>query len=279
MHGSRAAYALAATALIAVASAAAPSAQTRPQAVAPARTNPLAGNADAVRNGQGLFRARCANCHGMDAAGVRGPDLTALWANGRSDDGLFTTIRRGIPGTEMPAASARTGDDDLWRILAYLRTLNVTPPAAPLGDATNGERLFRIQCASCHKVNGRGGRLGPDLSRIGAARARATLIRQIRGANEDFRNGYAPVTLTLPDGRTLRGVKKNEDLFSVQIMDTGERIQGYLKDTLRGMTDDTRSTMPVYGSDRLSESDLNDLLQYLSTLRGPTAMAENTRRP
>ncbi len=237
-----------------------------PQTGAP--QNPLAGNPDAIRNGQGLFRARCANCHGMDATGVRGPDLTAVWASGRTDAGLFQTIRSGIPGTEMPAAGVRVHDDDVWRILAYLRTLNVAPAAAPTGDAANGERLFRTQCASCHRVNGRGGRLGPDLSRIGAARARAALVRQIRGANEEPRAGYEPVTLTLPDGRAVRGVKKNEDLFSVQIMDTGERIQGYLKDDLRAVTDGARSAMPAYGPDRLSEADLNDLLQYLGTLRG-----------
>lgn len=245
-----------------------------PAAQAPPRENPLAGNADAIRNGQGLYRARCANCHGMDAAGVRGPDLTGLWASGRTDDGIFHTVRTGIPGTEMPAVSARTTDEYVWRILAYLRTLTVAPAPPPAGDAENGERIFRAQCASCHRVNGRGGRLGPDLSRIGASRARAALIRQIRGANEDFRTGYAPVALRLPDGRTLRGVKKNEDLFSVQIMDTGERIQGYLKDSLRGVTNETRSAMPVYGPERLSESDLKDLLQYLSTLR-PAQQSES----
>ncbi len=269
MHGSRAASAVALTAVLVVVLWGGAGAALIAQA--PARENPLAGQADAIRNGQGLFRARCANCHGMDAAGVRGPDLTAVWASGRTDEGLFHTIRTGIPGTEMPAINARSGDDDVWRILAYLRTLNVAPAPAPVGNAANGERVFRAQCASCHKVNGRGGRLGPDLSRIGAARARAALVRQIRGANEDHRPGYAPVTLTLPDGRTLRGVKKNEDLFSVQIMDTGERIQGYLKDTLRGVDSTARSAMPVYGPDRLSESDLNDLLQYLGTLRPSTS--------
>lgn len=248
--------------LAAIVGAGASAAQTR------ATGNPFTGNADAVHNGQALYRARCANCHGVDATGVRGPDLTALWASGRSDEGLFHTLRAGIPGTEMPAVSARTQDDDVWRILAYVRTLNVTPAAAPVGDTANGERIFRAQCASCHRVNGRGGRLGPDLSRIGAARARAALVRQIRGANEDFRTGYEPVTLTLPDGRNVRGVKKNEDLFSVQIMDTTERIQGYLKENLRNVRDETRSAMPVYGPERLSESDLNDLVQYLGTLRG-----------
>ena len=97
-----------------------------------------------------------------------------------------------------------------------------------------------MHCSSCHRVANRGGRLGPDLSRIGITRTSAALIRQIRGANGgDIRPGYQPVTLQTPDGQTIRGVRKNEDVSSIQIMDSGERIQGYLKDDLRGVT--TRS--------------------------------------
>ena len=62
----------------------------------------------------------------------------------------------------------------------------------------------------------------------------------------------------------IRGVKKNEDVFSIQVMDTSERIQGYLKSNLQDVIDEKTSLMPVYGPDRLNESDLNDLLGYLS---------------
>jgi putative heme-binding domain-containing protein len=231
--------------------------------------NPLEGDPEAIRAGQGLFRARCADCHGVDARGIRSPDLTQVWASGRTDDGLFRTLRNGIPGTEMRAVGARTPDDEVWKILAYLRTLAAPVPSEPpLGNAEHGQQVFRVNCASCHRVDGTGGRLGPDLSRIGLARSRQTLVRQIRGAMEDFRPGYAPVTITLPDGRVLRGVKKNEDLFSVQIMDTRERIQGYVRDDVRQVANETKSAMPVFGPERLSEADLNDLLAYLQGLRG-----------
>ena len=63
-------------------------------------------------------------------------------------------------------------------------------------------------------------------------------------------------------------MKKNEDLFSVQIMDTGERIQGYEKDKMKAVENGTRSVMPAFGPDRLSDSDLDDVLRYLQTLRG-----------
>ena len=230
--------------------------------------NPLEGNADAIKNGMGLFRNRCADCHGVDARGIRSPDLTQIWASGRTDDGLFRTIRFGVANTEM-VANPRFFDHEIWQVLAYLRTLAAPAPSdPPRGNAENGQRLFRVHCVSCHRVNNTGGRLGPDLSRVGVARARDAIVRRIRGAVEDFRPGYEPVTLTQANGQTIQGVKKNEDLFSVQIMDTRERIQGYEKDKMKEVKDDTRSAMPVFGTDRLSESDLDDIVRYLMTLRG-----------
>src|SRR5258706_9403620 len=126
--------------------------------------NPLEGNQDAIRAGSGAFRARCADCHGMDARGVRSPDLTQVWASGRSDAGLFQTLRDGIPGTEMPAVGTRTTDDEIWKILAFLRTLSAAAPTEPpRGNAENGQRIFRANCGGCNRVNNVGGRLGPDL--------------------------------------------------------------------------------------------------------------------
>ena len=76
------------------------------------------------------------------------------------------------------------------------------------------------------------------------------------------------MTITPPSGPPIQGVKKNEDLFSVQIMDTTERIQGYEKDQMKSVVNGTRSPMPVFGPDRLSNSELDDLVRYLQTLRG-----------
>ena len=234
----------------------------------PPAKNPLDGNPDAIRAAMGLFRGRCADCHGMDAKGVRAPDITQVWASGRTDDGLFKIVKGGIPGTEMPA-NPRIFDFEAWQILAYLRTLAAPAPSdPPRGNAQKGEAIFRTNCASCHRVNGAGGRLGPDLSRVGSARARDVIVRRIRGGIEGFGQGYAPVTLTPNTGSPISGVKKNEDLFSVQIMDTTERIQGYEKDKLKAVADGVRSAMPVFGSNRLSDSDLDDLVRYLQTLRG-----------
>jgi putative heme-binding domain-containing protein len=157
----------------------------------------------------------------------------------------------------------------MWQLLAYLRTLAASAPTdAPRGNAQNGETIYRASCASCHRVKGEGGRLGPDLSRVGSARSRETMVKRIRGGIEAMGAGFEPVTLTPTDGPPISGVKKNEDLFSVQIMDSRERIQGYEKDKMKSVENGKRSAMPAFPSSRLSDSDLDDVVRYLQTLRG-----------
>ena len=238
-----------------------------PPAANPAANNPHLGNAESIRSGMALFRIRCADCHGMDATGYRGPDLTALMSGDVSDERLFQTIRKGVPGTEMPPSD--DPDDDLLLVIAYLRKLSTPAPSErTVGNVENGARLFGSQCASCHRVAGRGGRLGPDLTRVGVARSRAALVREIRTPSEWVPPTFETVTLVTKDGQRIRGAKKNEDVFSIQVMDTRERIQGYAKSNLQQVIYEKDSLMPAFAPTRLNDSDLNDLVGYLSTLRG-----------
>jgi putative heme-binding domain-containing protein len=243
---------------------------TNPAAANPAANNPHLGNPQSIRSGMALYRIRCGDCHGLDAGGYRGPDLMAVMAAGATDERLFQTIRKGVPGTEMPAAREDDApDDDLLMIIAYLRKIGtVAPGEIPAGNVENGSRLFAAQCASCHRVAGRGGRIGPDLTRIGVARSRAALVREIRTPSEWIPPVYETVTVVTKDGQRIRGVKKNEDVFSIQVMDMRERIQGYLKSNLQEVIYDKSSLMPAFGAGRLNDSDLTDLIGYLSTLRG-----------
>ena len=204
----------------------------RPIVGNPAANNPHLGKPDSIRAGMALYRIRCADCHGMDATGYRGPDLTALLAGDVSDERLFQTIRKGVPGTEMP--SSDDPDDDLLLLIAYLRKLSTPAPAErAVGNVENGARLFASQCTSCHRVAGRGGRLGPDLTRVGIARSRAALIREIRTPGEWVPPAFETVTLVTKDGQRIRGAKKNEDVFSIQVMDTRERIRDIRRPTCR----------------------------------------------
>jgi len=236
-----------------------------------------ASSANAATQGAVLFRQECTYCHGVAArGGMRGPDLTTgSWSHGGSDGELSKTITDGVPGTAMPPN--RLTEPEVSQIIAYLRTLQ-QPPVAPKGDARKGEAAFTgaLRCASCHIVNGRGGRLGPELTTVGSARSRAYIVESIRqpGAHLTAIRGlgeatqrYDTVSVTTADGRTIVGVPINEDTFTVQLMDTSEAIHSFAKKDLKTFRHEDRSLMPAYDTNRLSDSDLDDLMAYLQTLR------------
>jgi cytochrome c oxidase cbb3-type subunit III len=249
------------------------------------RRNPFAGNADAIRQGAVLFRQECVYCHGVGArGGARGPDLTTgSWSHGGSDPELFRTISDGVPGTAMPAHHLT--DEEIWRIVSYLRT-EQQPPAPSTGDASRGERLFfeGDRCSRCHIVHGRGGRLGPELSSVGSARPRAYLVESIRepsrqlAENRTFGGGatlkYDTVTAGTSDGKTVIGVPMNEDTFTIQIMDATEGVHSFDKKSLKSLRHEDRSLMPAYGASVLSDTDLQDVVSYLQSLRAPSPAPE-----
>src|SRR5579862_9971390 len=151
--------------------------------------NPYAGDPKIAELGQFQFRLNCAFCHGLGArGGGRGPDLTrAHKLHGDSDADMFQNISLGIPGTVMPANGTNgqgvgMTDDEIWQIIAYLRSVQVQAPARPVGNAAHGQELFYgdANCSSCHMVEGQGGRLGPDLTAVGTARTIDALVESVR---------------------------------------------------------------------------------------------------
>ncbi len=248
----------------------------------PVAGNPAAGNPAAIREGASLFRANCSPCHGLNAqGGGRGPDLTAgRWVHGSSDAGIFRTITRGVPGTEMPANGFE--DSETWAIVAYLRSLAPAKNETISGDAANGKKIFwgKGGCSICHMVQGRGGVLGPDLSRVGEARSVPYLIDSIREPSKELTSGtldpnnhyglplvYDTVTVVTADGQKVVGVAKNEDTFSLQLLDTNQQLQFFLKKNLKEVTHERKSLMPAYSETMINAAELRDLVAYLVDMR------------
>jgi cytochrome c oxidase cbb3-type subunit III len=245
-------------------------------------TNPVAGDPHAIQEGASLFRANCSPCHGLNAhGGGRGPDLTTgRWVHGSTDTDLFLTVTRGVPGTEMPANAF--DDAETWAILAYVRSLAPPKGKAASGDAAKGKTIFweTAGCSTCHMVQGRGGVLGPDLSRVGEARSTDYLIDSIREPSKELSAGmldpnnhyglplvYDTVTVVTADGHKIVGVARNEDTFSLQLIDTNQRLQFFLKKNLREVTHERKSLMPAYSEEMLKPAELQDLVAYLEGLR------------
>lgn len=233
--------------------------------------NPLAGNPEAIKQGKIFFNRDCSPCHGIEARGGRGPDLISGRSTyGEADTTLFKIISKGLPGTEMPGGSYK--DDEVWMIIAFLRSLatieNVISRDQIVGDHYAGEKLFVEMCSQCHQVNRRGGRLGPDLSRIGAARSISYLAESIRQAGNDVPRKYQTVVAVTKKGNRFAGVRLNEDTFSLQLMDQQENFHSWLKKDLKEVIYEKRSLMPDYDEQILSQKALQDLLTYLASLRG-----------
>jgi cytochrome c oxidase cbb3-type subunit III len=248
--------------------------------------NPFAGDAKAAKAGEFEFRINCALCHGLGAhGGGRGPDLTKVQKkHAHSDAELFQVISNGIPGTVMPANGTNgqgvgMTDEEIWQIITYIRSVEVKASVHPTGDAAHGKKLFygEANCSLCHMIEGKGERVGPELTAVGGSRTREAIIDSVRNpsrrlawglteSTKEFPQEYETVTVVAADGQQIKGVTLNEDNFTVQVMDTSEQIYLLEKDKLRSFEKTRESLMPAYSSQNLSDKDLDDIVAFLASV-------------
>ena len=232
------------------------------------RKNPFHGDAKAADAGRGAFRIYCRPCHGIDAKGGRGPDLTSgnYLAVNRDED-LFDMIAEGVSGTDMAGYEVRLPDQTIWSIVAYIRMSTREDETPMTGDPIVGEKLFweKAQCGSCHRIGGRGGRLGPNLTTAGRSRSAVYLRQSMTDPNADFNRGYQTLTIVTLDGAKIEGIEKSYDNFSAQLMDAQENFHSYLSSEVRSIKREPRPLMPSYGRS-LTAREIDDLLAYLAGL-------------
>jgi putative heme-binding domain-containing protein len=228
--------------------------------------NPYTAPEDALA-GAKLFRAQCAGCHGPEGAGTgAGPSLTSgRFRRGGSDEALFQSISKGVPGTSMPAF-AFTGLQ-IWQLVTHVRTMNIARGTTRAkGDAKSGSILFQEKCSGCHVVAGQGGFQGPDLTFVGSRRTYDELQTSLSEPDSEVAPDYWSVIIKTNSGQLHRGVRLNEDTHSIQIRDENGRLISVLKREVEGQELIRRSSMPVFAG-KLSDSQLADVLAYLTTLK------------
>ena len=222
-----------------------------------------------IQEGNRLFRANCVLCHGPDGDQVPGIDL----GHGRfrqtySETALVKIIQNGIAGTGMPPNNLQDFQAEI--VLAYLRSLSTAGRSVTgNGDAARGKALFagKGNCATCHRVNGSGSRVGPDLSDIAALRRTAEIERSLLEPNEEVLPQNRTYRVVTKQGESVTGHLLNVDTFTVQMLDAKERLLSLERADLReaGFVND--SPMPSY-RDKFSAQELADVVAYLSTLKG-----------
>jgi putative heme-binding domain-containing protein len=235
------------------------------------KTNPLAGDPKAAEEGRVAFRGSCSLCHGIKGEGGRGSDLTiSAYSTGTADGDLYNVIANGVAGTEMAGFASRFESDDIWRLVSYVRSIAGSSSNRITGNAGNGERLFwnKGQCGQCHMVNGRGKRMGPELTQVGRQRSAAYLRESVVSPGADLTPGFATITVVTKDGKKIVGAQRGYDDFSAQLMDAAETYYSFQKSDVASITQEYKSLMPATFGRLFNETELNDLVAYMASLRG-----------
>jgi cytochrome c oxidase cbb3-type subunit III len=248
----------------------------------PARPQPIANpRPDQLARGKRLFESQCARCHGISGTGGFGPNLVRPKLRRAPDDeALVRVIQDGIANTAMPGDWSLT-EAEVPLVAAYVRSLGSRPSETLPGDPARGKALYEGKggCAACHIVRGVGSGIGPELTEIGELRGAAYLREALLDPGKTLPDrpvpyepnaysGYLLVRAVDGAGRELLGYRLNEDSFTIQLQDAGNRLLSLRKADLRALDKQFgRSPMPGYrGVFKPGEAD--DLVAYLAGLRG-----------
>src|SRR5262245_29551902 len=208
-----------------------------------------------IENGARLYQSSCAGCHGPNGDMVPGIELQrGQFRRATSDSDITRIIQSGIPGTTMPPSSF--SETQAGSIVVYLRS--VAPASASgrggaitvaRGDAARGRIVYESkgQCATCHRINGMGPRVAPDLTDIGTIRPASELQQKLVDPNAMVRPGNRFVEVVTKKGSKITGRLLNQDTFSVQLLDSSERLVSLPRSDLQGdVTFLKDSPMPSY---------------------------------
>jgi putative heme-binding domain-containing protein len=220
-----------------------------------------------LETGARLYALHCATCHGPNGDAIGGVNLrTGQFKRVSTDLEIMHAIVEGVPGTTMPANALASGD--LVALVGYIRAMkDYGARAVALGDRSRGEALFEGKgaCFSCHRVGQRGSYAGPDLTEIGASLSPAALEDKLIDPIGTAQPGNRIVRAVTSTGEVVTGRHLNEDTWSVQIIDTHDRLVSLWKPDLK-LYEMQPSTMPSYKSTMTSE-ERADLIAYLVSLQ------------
>jgi quinoprotein glucose dehydrogenase len=204
--------------------------------------------------------------------GTSADKLTAQWLD---------RLRKGTVPNELKldvleAAGKRAADSIKQDLIDYQSSRAKDGPLAPFegalfgGNGPDGKKVFfeksEAQCVRCHRVNGQGGEVGPDLSHVGSQKDRQYLLESIVLPNKQIAQGFDSVTVVTKDGDVQAGVLKSETPTELILNSADNGLVTVKKDNIR-----TRraalSPMPEGLGQILPKQDLRNLVEFLSSLK------------
>jgi putative heme-binding domain-containing protein len=136
------------------------------------------------------------------------------------------------------------------------------------GDAVRGEEIFRredVACLKCHAIAGAGGKVGPDLVSIGGSAQIDYLIDSLLVPNKKVKENYNTLVIVTDEGKVHTGVKVRESAREVVLRDAEDKEVSIPRGSIEERADGT-SLMPVGLTEKLTDVELMDLVQFMSQL-------------
>jgi len=245
------------------------------------------GKKDALAaEGEKLFKKKksCFACHQLDDEGGRvGPELSR---SGRlyRPEWIYAWVMNPQayqPESKMPNMGMLP--EEARSITAFLNSRvpedrkfsdDLTPYLQATGDPEKGKALFydpegQVYCSKCHRVHGKGGEVGPDLSHAGTSRTAEFLLESILDPKAVITSGYATVLILTREGKFITGIKEVEDDSGMEIVDKEGREIYIRKEEIKKYKTQKISMMPGNFKDLLEVQEVADILAYLKTLTLP----------
>lgn len=217
--------------------------------------------------GRKIFEAQCALCHGQTGGGGRGPALNRPKLERAPDDKALRELISEGSG-DMPGAW-QLHPDEVASVAAYVRSLGALPQEIVPGDPQRGAAIYASKgCASCHMIAGQGAGFGPELTSVGGRRSVAFLRRTVLKPAASLPPEFLYVSVIPASGAAVRGIRINEDSFTIQLRDVAGTPYSFRKSDLKELRRLSGETpMPSYEG-QISGEALNDLIAYLASLKG-----------
>jgi putative heme-binding domain-containing protein len=217
------------------------------------------------------------------AVGIRTAAVSAVGRQPAGQKAILELVTAGKLAKELEFAAANvlltSSDAAIKAEAAKHLKLPATADAKPLpplsdlvkqaGDADRGRTVYATvgTCAKCHKVNGEGKEVGPDLSEIGSKLSKEALYVSILDPNAGISFNYETHLVALDDGSQVSGIVVSQTDDEVQLKTAEAIVRQIPRDQIVAMKKQTVSLMPADLQKQLTAQNLVDVVEYLTTLK------------
>ena len=171
--------------------------------------------------------------------------------------------------TELAHAIRKAGQLKPLTTLTAAEIGTILRDVSERGDAQLGAKIFhrrQLQCVTCHRVDGEGGQVGPDLSGLGGSARIGDILSSLLEPSATIKQGYQTAHIITVDGRIMSGIVQQRTQQNVTIRDAMNRLHTIANNDIEELDSSRISVMPSGLMESLTRNELVDLVAYLATL-------------